>query len=197
MRRKLLILALAMSILLNVSLMLYLFDLKIKDTRPIAIVNNEGISRESFYKKLEQRYGNEVIKDLIAEKLIVQEGKRRHISVPKRVIDSEIKSITRFYSSESDFRKSLKARFMTIDDVRTQVRLQLLAEQLVSVPQPTDQELRAFYDTSKNNLLKGINYEKDRSKVLELYYLEKRKYLVPELIRQLMSKAKIKQNLPE
>lgn len=197
MRKKLLVLALVISILLNVSLMLYLFDLKTRDMRPIAIVNNEEISRESFYKKLEQRHGNEVIKDLIAERLIVQEGKRRHTLVPRREIDSEMKSIMQSYSSDSDFRKSLKARFMTVDDVRAQVYLQLLAERLVNVPKPTNKELRIFYNTSKNDLLKGTDYEKDRSKILELYYLEKRKYLVPELVQKLLSKAKVKQNLPE
>ena len=80
---------------------------------------------------------------------------------------------------------------MTVDDVRAQVYLQLLAERLVNVPQPADQELKSFYDAHESDLLRDIDYEKDRRKVLELYNLEKRKYLVPELIRQLTSKAKI------
>ncbi len=96
-----------MVLLLVASLCSFFVGMSIKNFIPVATVNGEAIATPLFAKELLRFGGKQVISDLIVEKLIFQEAKKKHIAVSK----SEIKS------SVSELEDNLKKQHLTLKDL--------------------------------------------------------------------------------
>lgn len=91
----------------------------------VAWVDNTPITRIELYRELEKRSGNEIIEQLVTERLVLSEAQKRGIVISENEINEEYKKVEEQVGkdmlnnllaqqnvSEADFRKSLKLQFL-------------------------------------------------------------------------------------
>jgi foldase protein PrsA len=110
-----------------------------------ATVNGQPIFSWNYLSKLHQTSGNQVLDQLISEKLVQQEVKNQGIQVTQAEIDSQIAEIESQFGTESGGLESVLAlQGLTRDEFIKQLRLNLSLEKLVKGNiQVTDEEISA------------------------------------------------------
>ena len=91
-----------------------------------------------------------VLDQLITYTLMTQEAKARNVTVTDEEVDARIKQM-RGGGNDAEFKKALDARSMTLEQLRTDARIQLTIEkmmqaQVAGLAASTDAEAREFYD---------------------------------------------------
>ncbi len=116
----------------------------------VAIVNNDAITYSEMRKVLNPIYGqyqkayqgeelmnkmikakNEVLNQLIENKLLAQEAREREIEIPAKEIDEHIDRIKSRFSSAEEFERVMSAEGMSMDQLRKSVEEQYLIRGLV------------------------------------------------------------------
>ncbi len=116
----------------------------------VAIVNNDAITYSEMRKVLNPIYGqyqkayqgeelmskmikakNEVLNQLIENKLLAQEAREREIEIPAKEIDEHIDRIKSRFSSPEEFERVMSAEGMSMDQLRKSVEEQYLIRGLV------------------------------------------------------------------
>ena len=106
---------------------------------------------EERIKELKQR----ILDQMIDEKLILQEVKKKKIRVSKRELEHGIEQIKSRFDSEDEFKKELIRENMTEAKFRERTEQQLMAMKLIDLEvrakllPPTDAEVKAIYDKIK------------------------------------------------
>ncbi|WP_409252495.1 peptidyl-prolyl cis-trans isomerase [Bacillus sp. SCS-153A] len=109
-----------------------------------ATVDGETISRESWMYEMEKRYGKEVLRELINQKVMVQLADKYDITVTDEELEKEItliKSVYNTYDKESEVSEEI---------LRERVRAELLLEKLVTkdVEIPSE-EIERYYNENR------------------------------------------------
>ena len=132
----------------------------------LAKVNGEPVRKADFdrvLRNIELSNGpipaerrNEVLRgvldQLITYTLMTQEAKTRNVTVTDAEVDSRIKQM-RGGGNDAEFKKALDARSMTLEQLRTDARIQLTIEkmmqaQVATLAAATDAEARQFYESN-------------------------------------------------
>lgn len=106
----------------------------------VATVDNQEITRQDWLNEIEKRYGKDVLKELVDQKVIEQVAKKYNVKVSETAIDRELLLIKTMYGtgSEDSFDQ---------EEWREQIRYSLLLEEILTkdvvVP---EEELRGYYD---------------------------------------------------
>ncbi|MBN1405000.1 MAG: peptidylprolyl isomerase [Candidatus Omnitrophica bacterium] len=119
--------------------------------RIVAVVNDEIITQSEleestviFIKDYQVRYGEEeaqgrldeaksdALNRLIEEKLILQEAKKRNISVEEADVEARFDRVRQRFPSEEEFKKSLSESGLTIEKLKNRYKEQLMMQELVS-----------------------------------------------------------------
>lgn len=111
-----------------------------------ATVNGEFIYRPTVVKDLEKRFGQQTLDSLITEMLINQEAKKRNITVTSEEVDAEITKIEENVKGQGqELATLLSLQGMTMEELRTQIKTQKIAEKMLSDKiNPTDQEIDEY-----------------------------------------------------
>lgn len=96
-----------------------------------ATVNNQPITTLELYQNLKSRYGQEILDELIRNKLISQEAARKGVSVAQGDIDKKIAEVEKQVGGKEALSAALSQRNLTQKDFETQIRTQLLVEKLL------------------------------------------------------------------
>lgn len=147
-----------------------------KSKKYVAIVNGEGISREKFekfYASVENYYTqilqtsredprfqqmmaqvrDQLLQNMITQKLLLQEAKKRNISVSAEEISSHVSAIKDKYG-EQVFQQALQQQGMTEEEYTEELQEQMviakLKEDITKDITVTEEEVRAYYDTHEN-----------------------------------------------
>jgi len=162
----------------------------------IAKVNGETISGAELNERLRTQAGKQVLEQMITEKLILQEAKKRKVTVSAKQIDERITSIKKQFPDEKAFQDNLSSNNMTIDQVREQLKLQLMVKELLKKKLvPTDAEMKNYFEQNKDTVYKDKQY-KDVKKDVEDNLKQRKIYEgTQDLIKTLKDKAKIENNL--
>jgi peptidyl-prolyl cis-trans isomerase C len=93
-----------------------------------------------------------VLDQLITYTLMTQEAKTRNVTVTDAEVDGRIKQM-RGAGNDAEFKKALDARSMTLEQLRTDARIQLTIEKMMqaevaSLAAATDAEARQFYQSN-------------------------------------------------
>ncbi|MGM0847007.1 MAG: peptidyl-prolyl cis-trans isomerase [Bacillota bacterium] len=117
---------------------------KLAGTETAASVGGETISRESWMYEMEQRYGKEVLRELINQKVMDQLAAEYDIKVTDEELDKEITLIKSVYNP---FDKDLTANE---EILRERVRMELLLEKVVTkdVEIPAE-EIERYYEENQ------------------------------------------------
>ncbi|HET6497689.1 MAG TPA: peptidyl-prolyl cis-trans isomerase [Coriobacteriia bacterium] len=106
----------------------------------------EGETRIAEFKR-------QLLQSMIDSLLVRQAAAERGITVPDAEIDAQIEDLKGGFPSEEEFNTALANANMTVDDLRQQLRDQLvtqrLMEQLVGDAEVTDEDIAAYYEENK------------------------------------------------
>jgi len=162
----------------------------------VAKVNGEAISETELNARLKTRAGKQVLEQMITEKLILQEAKKRKVTISDKQIDDRVAQIKKQFPDEKAFQDNLNANNMTIDQVREQLKLQLIVKELLKKKLvPTDAEMKTYFERNKDTVYKDKKY-KDVKKDIEGNLRQKNIYEgTQDLIKQLKDKAEIENYL--
>lgn len=109
----------------------------------VATIGEETISRQAWLSELEKRYGQEVLRDMVNQKVIAHMGKKYKIEIPEEEIDRELKMNQMMYSSnrkpadQNNWKEQIKYSLM-LEDILTK-------DVVVS-----EKEMKSYYERNKD-----------------------------------------------
>lgn len=127
----------------------------------VATVNGVTISRLDYIKALVKQDNKQTLDMMIQEAMIVNEAKKKGVSVDQKVIDEEIAKIeAQLKADGQDLNTALKASGMTKADLEKQIRVKKMVTAL-SAPkiEITQGEIDEFLKTNKSSLPTGKTKE--------------------------------------
>lgn len=157
-----------------------------------AIVNGSPISRFAVIKQLESQTGKSTLDNMITEKLIDQEAKKKGIAVSGEEIDAQIKKVEeQIVAQGGTLADALSAQNMTMDYYRRQVELQKKLEKLLADKiAVTDEEANNYLTENKVTVPAGQE-EAYKQRAKDQLQQEKLSTEAGALIESLKSQAKI------
>jgi parvulin-like peptidyl-prolyl isomerase len=108
-----------------------------------------------------------VAKDLIEKEvvreLVNQQGKKENLKIDDKLIEKELESLRKSYSTEEEFNKALKARNITLEDIKKSMQIDINARQLLNAQikgkiNISDEEVKKYYDENKSKFVRPEAY---------------------------------------
>lgn len=115
----------------------------------VAVLNGENITLNEVKNRMLLNYYGQTLNDIIAEKLIIQEAKKRKITIDKKELDAVISQIKNRFKSEEEFKKELKKIDITEKYYYQTIENNLLIEKTIRTIyniNPTDEDAKKYYD---------------------------------------------------
>ncbi|MDZ5474310.1 peptidyl-prolyl cis-trans isomerase [Bacillus sp. 31A1R] len=107
----------------------------------VATVGKNKITRQDWLSKMEEQYGEDVLKELVDQKVIQSVAKKYKIKVPEQAVEQEYLMIKNLYGATS-----------SIDEEKwkEQIKYRLLLEELLTKDVVvTEAELKKYYEENK------------------------------------------------
>jgi parvulin-like peptidyl-prolyl isomerase len=143
----------------------------------VAVVDGDEISRADFDAALDQaiksqqlpqapeqgtpeydQVRNQALGRLLQEKWLEKEAADRGVEVTDQEIEQELQSVRQQQQLSSDkaFQKALQQAGLTEDELRSQLRLQVISNKIQEdltgqADKPTDDDIQKFYDANKSS----------------------------------------------
>lgn len=118
--------------------------------QPAAVVGENTISDAEYVTALKQKFGTQVLNDMINREVVAQEAKRLGITADPKQVDEELAQIRESYGSQTDseFEQALRKQAGTsVEALRQEITHQLLLQELATKDIViSDDELLAFYN---------------------------------------------------
>jgi hypothetical protein len=118
---------------------------KFKGLVVVSSVNGKPIYSWELVSRLWQRFGQQTLEDLVAERLVLQEAAKEKISIPLEEIQKEVEKIKTEYGGQSALEDVLKTQGLDYNAFEEGVKLQLTVEKLLEGETTvTEREVEAF-----------------------------------------------------
>lgn len=115
-----------------------------------AVVGDKTISEAEYVASLKQKFGKQVLDDMINREVVFQEAKRVGITVDSQQLDKELAQIKESYGSQTDdeFQKALlKQAGTTVEALKREITYQMLLQALATKDITVkDDELMTIYN---------------------------------------------------
>ncbi len=119
----------------------------------VAWVDKKPLTRFQYYSRLQDKYGKDTREQLISEQLILNEADKRHVSVTSAEIDNQVKTIETQQGGADKLKQALDQQGLTVDELRKQVKFQLLIEKMfgggINI---TEQDVDKYMTDNKESL---------------------------------------------
>jgi foldase protein PrsA len=102
---------------------------KLRNEKPVVVINGEKITRASFLAQLEKEQGADVLRRMIQEKLVMQEAKKKNIWPTSEQVQKEIAQMR---ETEPDLDRQLRLRGKTAEDLTDDIRGRLAMANLIA-----------------------------------------------------------------
>jgi len=113
---------------------------------PLATVNGEAVTRGQWESLLSEDYGAKALRELIEERVIVQEAHRLRISVVAAEIDRRIAQMKTDYPDDAAFDAMLRDRGLSLAGLKREVKRDLLLGKIVDLmAKVTDEQVAGYY----------------------------------------------------
>ena len=121
------------------------------DLRAVAKVNSTSITWKEFHSALEKQSGRQLLAKMIREELIKQGAARYNIQVTDEDVAAEVDELKAQFGSDAGLEQALSQYGMTLDDLRDQIRTNLLLEAIASKDVTiNDDEVKKYYEEHKD-----------------------------------------------
>ncbi|MBT5028116.1 MAG: hypothetical protein HOL15_03480 [Nitrospinaceae bacterium] len=150
-------------------------------TIPEVVAKVNGVAIESKYiafrmnqivknvkRPLTMREKTSIAKDLIdkeiVRELIHQQGKKSEIKIDEKLIDDEMAALRKPYTSDEEFETALKARNITLEDLKSSMAIdiharQLLNEQIKGKINISDEDVKKYYKANEKKFLRPESFK--------------------------------------
>lgn len=118
-------------IVIGIVVLLGLFAFWKKDWFVVAVVNNQPVTSVEFYQNLKAKNGQEVLDQIIRDKIISQEAANKGVVTSQADIDKKVKEIEDQVGGKDELKAALTSRNISENDFRNQLKIQLLVEKLL------------------------------------------------------------------
>ncbi len=118
-------------IVIGIVLLVGMFAFWKKDWFVVATINNQPVTSIEFYQNLKAKSGQEVLDQIIRDKIISQEAASKGIIVSPSDIDKKVKEVEDQVGGKEELKAALTSRNITENDFRNQIKIQLLVEKLL------------------------------------------------------------------
>ena len=177
------------AIVVVIAILLFVF----KSLFVVALVNNQPVWRLTLIQELEKQGGKKVLDSLVTQDLILQEGQKQKVTVTDKEIDDSIKQIeTNVTQQGSKLDDLLAAQGLTRSDLRDQVKIQKIAEKILSKDvKVTDQQIKDYYDKNQSTLPTGKTLDDLKAQIKSQLEQQQLNDKISAWVDGLHSKAKI------
>ena len=108
-------------------------------------INGKLVTTPEFYSKLSKSNGQEVFDSLVQKTLIKQEAVKKGITASDKKIDAKIEELEEQLGGKEIFKSTLAQNNTTLDELREQIIIQILVEELLAKKiKVTDKEVQAY-----------------------------------------------------
>lgn len=136
-------------------LLIALFVWKYKGFLIAATVNGQPISRWQLNDQLSKKFGDQVLDNIINERLILAAAREKGIFITKKEIDDRVNEVKTKLSASMDFNQALKAQGLTESDFHRQVEIQLSIDKMFDKEASISSVEIEDYIVKNNTLLKS------------------------------------------
>ena len=159
----------------------------------VVSVNGESINRLTLIRELEKQAGKKVLEGLVTNTLILQEAKKRNITITDNELNAEIKNIDENLKKRGQsLDQVLTLQSLTIDKVKDQIKLNLIMKKLLSDKiSVSDKDVSDYIEKNSKLIPQGANPDDTKNQVRQQLEQQKLQEEGQELIKSLQDKAKI------
>lgn len=163
-----------------------------KNNNIIVTINGEQITRATFTKEMELQYGKAILDDMISKKLVEQEASKKKVTAGKKEIDAEYnRALNVIASSGLSLNEYYEQYGMTEEELKTKVRLQVLADKMVGKEvKISDKEIEEYVEENKESYPEGVKDE-DKEDIRSYLSEKKKEKKYEDWMKSLRKKAKI------
>jgi hypothetical protein len=158
-----------------------------------ALVNGQPISRIKIMREAEKAQGRQILEQVVLEELVKQKAREEGIQISQELVDSQLDEIKKNVSDQGqDFEQLLSLQGMTEEELRYQIRLQLMIEQLVNVDASVSQEeIDQYLEENKDFLPEEATEEELQQMAQQQLQSQKQNEQYQEWIQKLQDDANI------
>ncbi len=134
-----------------------------------ALVNGEPITRLAVIQELEKQGGKQTLSSLVNQALIMQEAKKKNVTVSQKEVDDAAKQVEDSLKSQGqNLDTALQMQGMTKQDFLTQLKLRNLVEKLLSDQiKITNAEISDYIEKNKDTLPTNLKGDEMKKRVEE------------------------------
>lgn len=178
-------------ILLGVIVVLGLLGFLLKDKFLVATINGRPVFRYELDQRLTSTYGKEALENLIVEKLIKDEAKKRGVNVSEKDVEEEAEKIEKSLGEGVTLKDALSFQGVSLSDFKEQLKLRLqLTRMLEGEVTVSEEEVDTFLkDNAKTLVVTGE--AEQRAEAREKVKEQKINSSLQGWVEGLLAKAKI------
>ncbi|MGV2942060.1 peptidylprolyl isomerase [Mesobacillus sp. LC4] len=132
--------------------LLLVFATAFTKTETAASINGEKITKDELNTKLTEMYGADILDSLITNKVIEMEATKEKVKVTGNEIDEELTKLQESYGGEEAFAAALEQNQVSMDKIREDIEIYLLAEKMIgSSIDVTEEEMKTYFEENKES----------------------------------------------
>lgn len=174
-------------LLLVVGLLGFLF----KDRFIVALVNGKPIFRYDLDQRLTSTFGKETLENIIVEKLIKEEAKRKGIVIGDSDIEKEVEKIGKSLGNGMKIEDVLKIQGVSLADFKNQLKLRLQVNKILEKETTVSDEEIDKYIKDNLKVLVATGEAERKIEAKEKLVEQKIGEQIQKWVGELLSKAKI------
>ncbi|WHX98789.1 peptidylprolyl isomerase [Neobacillus sp. DY30] len=130
-----------------------LLSAAISKDKAVAKINGDSISKDELYDVMVEQYGAATVEQLIADKIVTLEAKKKKVTVSDEELNTEVDKLKESYGGEDVFDQMLASNGTSLDALKEDLKNYLTLRKLL-IPQIeiTDDELKTYFDENKDSL---------------------------------------------
>lgn len=103
-----------------------------------------------------------VDKEIVRE-LVYQEGKAAKVEVDSETVEKEFQGVMKPYKNKEEFQKALKARGLTEDELKSSIKVDLIAKKLIDDQvrgkiRITDEDVKSYFESNQKKFFRPEAY---------------------------------------
>lgn len=180
----------------------------------VALINGEKISKEAYEARFVKEEAalkasgvdasavgdslkQQVLDNLIAEALLLQEARKKSITITDEEIEAIISENRTRFEAEASFQKALETEGLTLEKFRKLISDQLTIQKLLEASidfsgmTASNEEIRAYYEQSIAGSEAYPQLEEVRGQIESFVVQNKQQELVAEFVRNLRNESDI------
>jgi len=168
-----------------------------KGDAAVATVNGAKITRADYDKAVARGDGGDVLDNLINQKLVQLDAKKKGIAVTVDEVDAKLKAEKQQIGSDSDWQQALDQQHTTELQVRDNIRLNLMVQKLVlDKVAVSDTDIQQFFDQNKDTQFKDKTLDQVKDQIKSQLQDDKQQQALGDYLSGLKSAAHISRHLP-